>query len=379
MANEHWFESSAGLYYVRDDLVVFYDDWDHWANGFCRLLEISDATAKQVVETYAKTIAAPTISLSAKIEALRNSLKETLERESFVGQSPQIISYLDRQNIEACGMAFDGCSADTIFASSISGNRERLIVGNKVLEYAWQVDAKTFKSVQANSINYDELYFESPPEAHLGMRNYTSDQDWRLEKARRQLRIIKRNCQSSTAFNTALDVGCAAGYFRKALAEQGLTHYGLEQSDDAIRICKEKFGFSTIQGEIIDLPTLSPQLIGKVDLITLWDVIEHLDDGLNALNILKQFLSKDGVIVIRTPNLVSLEYEILGDYYYSFKLDHIKYFSPLSLSKVASLASLRNLYLESTSHIFKGFLGMDAMHQCNVSNTGADIIAIYAR
>ncbi len=365
-----WYETSAGIYYTHGASVAFYDDWDHWRNGFCRLLEIHETTAKTVIEScvdpYSENFAS--FDVAAKIELIK---------ETFRSKYPSDFNKVP--NFSASGMAFDGSIADTLFAESISGNETRNIVGNAKLQFAWLVDAITQKQVLAESVEYDELYFQDPPEAHLGMRNYVTDQDWRLEKARRQLRIVLNHSGLKPPVKTAMDVGSAVGYFRAVLNEAKIEHYGLEQSTDAIKICADKFGFNTLLGEIADLPAIAPHLLGKIELITLWDVIEHIDDGLVTINILKQFLTSEGVIVIRTPNLVSLEYEILGDYYYSFKLDHIKYYSPLSLDTLAQRCGLRRVYLETTSHIFKGLLGMDCMHQCTLDNTGADIIAIYSR
>ncbi len=367
-----WHETSAGIYYVDDGSVQFYDDWDHWRNGFCRLLEISEPDAKRLLQEIVTTDSQHSFQNSSTADKIERTKQVFRNNRSKDGGKRSV-------DFSKCGMAFDGSPPDMVFAGSISGNQERLIVGNSELQYAWQVDAATNRLVLADSVNYDELYFQDPQQPHLGMRNYITDQEWRLEKARRQLRIVLANCNRENNEKTALDVGSAVGYFRKALSESAFTHYGLEQSSDAIKICESKFGFETIFGEIADLPAIAPQLLGKIDLITLWDVIEHLDDGLITVNILKQFLSDTGVLVIRTPNLVSLEYDILGDYYYSFKLDHIKYYSPRSLDALAQSCGLRRIYAETTSHIFKGLLGIDYMHQCMLDGKGADIIAIYAR
>lgn len=365
-----WHETSAGIYYTHGASVLFYDDWDHWRKGFCRLLEIHETTARTVIESCIDPDGEnfSSLNIATKIERIKETFRLKYPSE-----------FNRPSNFSASGMAFDGSVADTVFAESISGNEARNIVGNSKLKFAWLVDAVSQRQILAESVEYDELYFQDPPEKHLGMRNYIADQDWRLEKARRQLGIVLNRSGLKPPVRTAMDVGSAVGYFRMALQEAKIEHYGLEQSTDAAKICADKFGFSTLMGEIADLPAIAPHLLGKIELITLWDVIEHIDDGLVAINILKQFLTPEGVIVMRTPNLVSLEYDILGDYYYSFKLDHIKYYSPLSLDTLAQRCGLRRVYLETTSHIFKGLLGMNCMHQCTLDNTGADIIAIYSR
>jgi 2-polyprenyl-3-methyl-5-hydroxy-6-metoxy-1,4-benzoquinol methylase len=233
------------------------------------------------------------------------------------------------------------------------------------------------------------------------MRDYVSQSHWRLEKSRRLLRLIMSTVAGSAAKKeaqnnpigldpkllginpdleqeTLLDIGSGAGYVRKAASELQLKHFGLDSSPSAIEICQSKFGFETMQGNIAQLPKLASQLEKRCDYITLFDVIEHLDDPVAAINNLKPLLASRGCIVIRTPNLVSFEYDALGDYYYSFKLDHIQYFSPNSLDKLMTICGLTQLYLETSSHFFKGLLGMDFIHQCGKGKIGADILAIYS-
>lgn len=368
-----WHETSAGIYYESFDIVQFYDDWDHWQNGFCRLLEIEEPEARRLIESIVNYGAGVFSKLpeSKKLSAIKRG---TAKYFKITPQATEL-------DLNDCGTAFDGSAANTVYAESISGNQERMIVGNLQLGYGWQIDASSGQPIRADSVVYDETYFEAPQKPHLGMRHYTTDEGWRMQKARRLFRTVvaEYNQIAYRDKNIALDVGSAGSYFRMAVEEiPGWIHYGVDQSQDAVRICKQKFGFDTICGPIAELPNLAPELLHRCDMITLFDVIEHVDDPLHTIKTLKEFLSKNGVIVIRTPNLVSLEYELLGEYYYSFKLDHIKYFSPNSLEALMKSCDLSLLYMETTSHLFKGLLGMDAIHQSNLQNTGADILAIFA-
>src|SRR5215471_13413928 len=56
-ADGGWYESMLGIMYVVSGTVQFADDWDHWRNAFCRLLEIEESKAKALIENtvaYAK-------------------------------------------------------------------------------------------------------------------------------------------------------------------------------------------------------------------------------------------------------------------------------------------------------------------------------------
>ncbi len=50
----------------------------------------------------------------------------------------------------------------------------------------------------------------------------------------------------------------------------------------------------------------------KFDVITLYDVLEHVENPLKLLNTLKSLLKKNGLIVVYSPNKNSLSFDILG-------------------------------------------------------------------
>jgi len=376
MANRNsaqWHETSSGIYFVVADAVQFFDDFDHWKNGFCRLLEIEQGQARALVESIVLD-AEPLfslLSLTEKTEAIKKGV-----RNHFKMPPKQA-----KMDYRCCGTAFDGTFPDAICAHSISGNTDRLIVGNGQLQHGWQIDGKTFVPIKADSVLYDENYFENPTAPHSGMRDYVSQEQWRLNKSRRLLRLILSNTGSQNPHvepKTLLDIGSGAGYVRKAASELQMRHFGIDSSPSAIEICKSKFGFETMAGNVADLPKVASHLESRCDYITLFDVIEHLDDPVAAINNLKPLLAAGGCIVIRTPNLVSFEYDALADYYYSFKLDHLQYFSANSLDKLMTMCGLTQVFLETSSHLFKGLLGMDFIHQCGKGKIGADILAIYS-
>ena len=162
------------------------------------------------------------------------------------------------------------------------------------------------------------------------------------------------------------------------MAELGLQHYGIDVSPDAIGHCREGFGFDTWQGSIFDVAKYAGPG-QKFDIITFWDVIEHLDSHLEALKSIMPFLSDEGIIVVRTPNLEAIEATILGDMYYSYKLDHTSYFSPRSLNQMFKLIDMQPTHVETVSHIFKGLLGVQYLYEVGQRLEGADILALYSR
>lgn len=379
-----WHQTSLGIIYVVADSVQFDDDLAHWRDGFCRLLEISDRDARDFIETavqvsvdsFAKLLSQ--LSPEQRVEMLKIAVREHFGLSQDLCRTPSEFP-------QTFGTTFDGIRADTIFASSISGNKERQIVGARGSEFAWQIDSRDCRPVKAASVVYDSSYFDSPIHRHYGMKDYVRHEDWRMEKARRLMQVVLEGSgeraakwKSKPRDVKVLDVGSALGYFRKAMDELGFKHFGLDVSHDAIELCRERFGFDTWQGTVSDLPAIVPS--GYLfDIITLWDTIEHLDDPLTVAELLKGFLNKDGIIVIRTPNLMAFEADILKDMYYSYKLDHIRYFSARSLDSLMTLVDLKQIYMETTSHLFKGIFGADYLYQMGKQLKGADILAVYSK
>ncbi len=95
-----------------------------------------------------------------------------------------------------------------------------------------------------------------------------------------------------------LDVGCGTGSFLKTLQKDN-DILGIENSDDYKAIL-ELNGIPHIIGDLQDSLTKFPE--DHFDLITLWDVFEHLEDPNKAISIIKKKLSPAGSIIIWTNN-----------------------------------------------------------------------------
>jgi len=371
-----------GILLVSRGSVQFADDHDHWRKGFCRLLEIDEGQAREFIETTvdaAEQIFGRNLSNIGDEEKI-TCLLEAVNERFYKGRRQEIESGLSLDFTDSRGP--EGEIPDKVFAHSISGNDSFLVVGNEIEEFAWLVDAKTGKPVTADSIIYDEKYYAPAGNDHCGMKEYTQQMEWRLEKARRILDLVVANTGTRGKRWTKkpeevkmLDIGSGIGYFRQAAQTLGFQHRGIDLSEDIIKQCKEAFGFDTWKGRVEDLSKIAPG--SQFQLITMFDVIEHLERPRAVITMLKEFLADDGVLVIRTPNLRAQEAEILGDYYYSFKLDHVRYFSANSLNEMMHGLKMKSVFSETASHLFKGILGADYLFKLGQDRRGADILAIY--
>ena len=96
----------------------------------------------------------------------------------------------------------------------------------------------------------------------------------------------------------------APGTNLRLLQELGIcrTARGLDLSDDAIRWCAEK-GLGTVEkGDVCNLPFGE----ASFELVLATDIIEHVDDDLQAITEIRRVLAPGGTAIITVPAFQSL-------------------------------------------------------------------------
>jgi len=104
-----------------------------------------------------------------------------------------------------------------------------------------------------------------------------------------------------------LDIGCADGDFSACLVEKGFDCYGLEIMEDGIRKAREK-KIKIIDGSFLDK---FPFPDNHFDFVFAGEVIEHTFDDFFFLEEIYRILKPGGVLILTTPNLVSLGNRLL--------------------------------------------------------------------
>ena len=98
--------------------------------------------------------------------------------------------------------------------------------------------------------------------------------------------------------SSVLDVGCGIGNFVRWAGERGMQATGVDVDDDAITAARER-GLSAYHIDQIAEHVAE----GSIDVITLWDVIEHVSDPRAFLTDVVRFLRPGGVVVLETPDV----------------------------------------------------------------------------
>jgi len=99
-----------------------------------------------------------------------------------------------------------------------------------------------------------------------------------------------------------LDIGCSTGFFIEIAKKNGWVVKGIEISPDSAKIAQGIHKGDVYEGMLQD--GLYPEV--TFDAITLWDVLEHVQDPKQLLGMIYKLLKKDGMVFIRTPNIDGL-------------------------------------------------------------------------
>lgn len=123
--------------------------------------------------------------------------------------------------------------------------------------------------------------------------------------------------------NTLLDVGCFRGYLLLGARKRGWQVWGTEISRQAADSARLEYGLDVYVGSLLDAQYPS----NHFDVVSLFDVVEHLTDPLNYLREIRRILRPGGLLYLDTPNFDSLVRSLLGREWSIFFPWHLHYFT----------------------------------------------------
>lgn len=152
-----------------------------------------------------------------------------------------------------------------------------------------------------------------------------------------------------------LDVGCSGGFFLDIAKGRGWETYGIELNLAEFRIAKQK-------GHVVwNLPLSEVDFDRKFDVITMWDVFEHIKNGQALLKSLENLLKVGGVIFLQVPNATALAPRILQERCNMFDgVEHVNLYSPTTLKRIAKRGNFEVLHMETVIDelkVIKQYLG----------------------
>ncbi len=161
--------------------------------------------------------------------------------------------------------------------------------------------------------------------------------DWALGRKRAQ--ADKRIAKFSTQINEInrrqrpgklLDVGCGDGYFMLGMQRRGWEVGGIELNENVAAYARDQLGLDVKGGAEHE-----QDWGGKYDCITLYGVIEDLDDPNDCLKRCHEHLADNGLLVVQTHNIDCWEAKLFGPHWFNVEAPrHVWHFSPGTLGRL---------------------------------------------
>ena len=167
----------------------------------------------------------------------------------------------------------------------------------------------------------------------------------RLRAARAQVELVKKYNGNTRL----LDMGCGEGFFLFDASREGYITKGVELSLNAARYARTEFGLDVDGGPFEEMRFPGDYF----DVVTLWQVLEHLPQPLMALKEVYRVLRPGGLVVVSTPDIGGIPAKVLRRKWWNIRRVHINQFTTGSLMNILGNAGFGDLssvnYKESIS------------------------------
>lgn len=184
---------------------------------------------------------------------------------------------------------------------------------------------------------YGEDYFENPAfkttdhDAYFGYMDYLRDR----ENIQLRLRQVLSRIERHEWRGRLLDVGCGLGLFVEVAQLAGWEAWGVDLNRHAVKWARQHVTGNVRWGKAAAVDAAD----GSFDCITMFDVIEHLNDPRQELGEIWRLLRPGGLLVIVTPDAGSLVSRALGSHWLEMKRapEHLHFFTVKGLAQMLAL------------------------------------------
>ncbi|MEP4533564.1 MAG: class I SAM-dependent methyltransferase [Cyclobacteriaceae bacterium] len=144
--------------------------------------------------------------------------------------------------------------------------------------------------------------------------------------------------------NTILDIGCGSGFFLETALARGWEVYGTEYSSAAVSLCQNK-------GMNVSLGALEEAFFKEenFDVITSFEVIEHINNPLHEMKLIERILRKGGLFYCTTPNFNSISRHVLRAAWDVIHYpEHLSFYTDRSFDYLMRSVGLKKLTILTT-------------------------------
>lgn len=156
-----------------------------------------------------------------------------------------------------------------------------------------------------------------------GYPNYLDEASLLEKRGKRYARLVRKYVQPGEM----LDVGAAAGFLLNGFSSEGWKGVGLEPNPGMVRYGRDELGLDMVCGTLETY-----QADRQFDLVSLIQVIAHLNDAPAAFQGLSRLVKDNGILLVETWNEESLTAKLLGKNWHEYSPPSVlHWFSPARL------------------------------------------------
>jgi len=158
----------------------------------------------------------------------------------------------------------------------------------------------------------------------------------RLRATESQVELVKKYKDGARL----LDVGCGEGFFLFNASKAGYTTKGIEISQDAAEYAIREFGLDVEAKPFEELRFAE----NYFDVVTLWQVLEHVSYPLMVLKEVHRILKPGGLLATSTPDIEGMLAKIFQRKWWNLRRLHINQFTAKTLTDMLNRAGFKNVF-----------------------------------
>ena len=185
-------------------------------------------------------------------------------------------------------------------------------------------------------------YDESMQEFDVPEGTLPQGSSWKRHEQRISRMLEQAHAQLSDSSDPImfLDVGCSSGSVLSVAKQCGFNTFGVEPATKAAETAAQIEGVEVFNGFLHDAQYPD----NHFDIVTLFEVIEHLTDPIALISEIGRILKPGGLLLIGTGNGGSWTVQALGNKWEYFDIKkhggHISFFNPQSMALLADKSGL---------------------------------------
>ena len=126
-----------------------------------------------------------------------------------------------------------------------------------------------------------------------------------------------------------LDYGAGTGHFARVMASKGWNVTAIEKNAKARELAMNDFGF-----EMFPIEALAGIKEREMDVVTLWHVMEHIQEPDRMWKELYRILDDTGIAIIAVPNCISYDAQKYTEHWAAYDVPrHLWHFTPSSIMR----------------------------------------------